>query len=334
MTGRPPRSASRARREFEARRLECSRGFGVPERWEVVWRSHVMKRSATVRLELDSRPESVTLVRAMLSALAESLGLEAELLNDLKTAVSEACNNTVVHAYGGLSGPLVVQVDVDVGGVHVSVRDYGSGIRGLASRDDGMGVGLAVISALASRAEFLTPPDGGGTEVRMWFPLRAPEPTSGRREEVGLADERPAIYSLERRIELSGDVVVTVSPVALMTPVLGRLARALAASARFSFDRFSDVYLVADTIGAHAQRAVSGEQVSFSLISAGKRLELKLGPFTEGSGAQFQRTAAARAQDLPLSMLADEIAVDREGPAETLYVVLRDPGGRSHQATL
>jgi hypothetical protein len=237
-----------------------------------------------------------------------------------------------VHAYGGVSGPLVVHVEIDLGGVTVSVRDYGSGIHGVASRDEGMGVGLAVISALASRAEFLTPPEGG-TEVRMWFPLGAPEPVLGQRQEPALDGEHPATDSLERRLELSGDVVVTVAPVALMTPVLGRLARALAASARFSFDRFSDVYLVADTIGAHAQRAVSGEQVSFALISTGKRLELKMGPFTEGSGAQFQRTAASRAHDSPLSMLADEIAIDRDGPAETLHVVLRDPGGRSHQAT-
>jgi anti-sigma regulatory factor (Ser/Thr protein kinase) len=291
-----------------------------------------MKRSATVRLELNSRPESVTLVRAMLSALAESLGLGAELLNDLKTAVSEACNNTVVHAYGGVSGPLVVEVEMEPRGVTVAVRDHGSGIHNLAARDDGMGVGLAVISALASRAEFLSPPEGG-TEVRMWFPLDTPGSMPGEGEEPGLDRDRERTETLERRIELSGDVVVTVSPVSLMTPVLGRLARSLAASARFSFDRFSDVYLVADTIGAHAQRAVSGEQVSFSLVSTGKRLELRMGPFTEGSGAQFQRTAASKAHDSPLAMLADEIAVDRDGVAETLHVVLRDPGGRSPQPT-
>jgi anti-sigma regulatory factor (Ser/Thr protein kinase) len=290
-----------------------------------------MKRSATVRLELDSRPQSVTLVRAVLSALAESLGLEAELLNDLKTAVSEACNNVVVHAYEDFLGPLKVDIEVTPAGVTTTVRDHGTGMRSIATRDSGMGVGLAVISALAASAEFLTPPDGG-TEVRMWFPIVAP----GTQPLVW--DDRQAEREPEREsaqpdgqpgLELAGDVVVTVSPVSLMTPVLGRLARALAAGARFSFDRFSDVYLVADTIGAHAQRAAAGERVSFSLQSAGKRLELWMGPFTEGSGAHFQRHASKDSHDSPLALLADEILVSRAGRSETLHVVLQDRGGRS-----
>lgn len=283
-----------------------------------------MKRSATVRLELDSKPESVTLVRAVLSAVAESLALESELLNDLKTAVSEACNNVVVHAYGGRPGPLRVEVEASGEGVSTTVRDRGSGMRNLAAREDGMGVGLAVISALAARAEFLTPADGG-TEVRMWFPIgpAAPEELERfedhRRERGSPRDGAPAVA-------LSGDVVVTVSPVALMSPVLGRLARAVAAGARFSFDRFSDVYLVADTLGAHAQKAAAGERISFSLQSEGKRLELWLGPFSQGSGSQFQQSAAAQPRESPLALLADEILVDQNGPAETLRVVLRDRG--------
>lgn len=330
MNGRRPHH--RVRRGPGLRWSDRTHGFGHPHPWEGVGRSHVMKRSATVRLELDSRPQSVTLVRAVLSAIAESLGLEAELLNDLKTAVSEACNNVVVHAYGDFLGPLEVDVAVTENGVTTTVRDHGSGLRSLATRDDGVGVGLAVISALAASAEFVTPPDGG-TEVRMWFPIVAPgtqplvwddgqaEPET-ERESVSASGGQPGL-------QLPGDVVVTVSPVSLMTPVLGRLARALAAGARFSFDRFSDVYLVADTIGAHAQRAATGERVSFALRSAGKRLELWMGPFIEGSGAHFQRDAAKDARDSPLALLADEILVSRAGRSETLHVVLQDRGGRT-----
>ncbi len=54
---------------------------------------------------------------------------------------------------------------------------------------------------------------------------------------------------------LSGDAVVSLSPVSFLGALLGRLARALAARARFSLDRFSDVYLVTDAIAAHAARA-------------------------------------------------------------------------------
>jgi anti-sigma regulatory factor (Ser/Thr protein kinase) len=125
-----------------------------------------------VRLELDSRPESVTLVRGMLVGIGEELALEAELLDDLKTAVSEACNNVVMHAYGDAVGPMTVDFELEGGQIEVSVRDHGGGIRGVSASHDRMGVGLAVISALADRSEFVNLPEGG-TEVRMSFIERA-----------------------------------------------------------------------------------------------------------------------------------------------------------------
>ena len=63
----------------------------------------------TVRLDLDSRPETLTLVRGALGGVADQLALDPELLDDLKTAVSEACNNVVMHAYDDdTPGPLEV----------------------------------------------------------------------------------------------------------------------------------------------------------------------------------------------------------------------------------
>ena len=82
---------------------------------------------------------------------------------------------------------------------------------------------------------------------------------------------------------LSGDAVVSLSPVSFVGGVLGRLARALAAKARFSLDRFSDVYLVTDAIAAHAARAASGERISFGMSTEVRRLELTIGPFRDGA---------------------------------------------------
>ncbi len=56
--------------------------------------------------------------------------------------------------------------------------------------------------------------------------------------------------------------MVSLSPVTLLTGVLGRLARTLAATAHFSLDRFSDVYLVTDTLAAHAAAAAVGDRGS------------------------------------------------------------------------
>jgi len=275
----------------------------------------VIDPSATVRLKLDSRPESLTVVRSMLAGLGEALTFDAELLDDLKTAVSEACNNVVLHAYGGVAGPLSVCLEIGQGGLEVTVRDRGTGIQYVASSaEDRMGVGLAVISALADRAEFLSAPDGG-TEVRMAFLDRAaPVDLLGATAQTILGP--PA--------GLSGDVIVTLTPVGLLAGVLGRVARALAAAARFSLDRFSDVYLVTDALDAHAQSAASGADVSFAIAAGTRRLEITIGPFREGSGACLRSAAVARQSGSPLGMLADELTIQQGRAGEMLRLVVCD----------
>ena len=128
-------------------------------------------RPAILNLRLNSRPDSAGLVRAALGGLAEPFALRPELVNDLKTAISEACNNAVEHAYRGESGAIAVHLDVGLEVVDVSVRDWGGGFQKLAPVGDHLRVGLPVINALADRAEFLTAP-GSGTEVRMGFDMR------------------------------------------------------------------------------------------------------------------------------------------------------------------
>ena len=200
-----------------------------------------------VTLELTSIPENLTLVRGMLGGVAELLAMDAELLDDVKTAISEAANNVVMHAYRGEPGPLKIQLYVSGDGLEAVVRDHGVGMPDETPVEDRLqGVGVPVMQALAQRAEF-RPGDGGGTEVRMLFPAaREGRPLFGF--PVMPAPEDGWTH------KLSGDAVISLSPVTLLPSVLGRLARALAATARFSLDRFSDVYLVTDSISAHAVR--------------------------------------------------------------------------------
>ncbi len=122
-----------------------------------------------MRLSLSNRPENVMLVRQTLAGVAEAVDLDGSQLNDISTAVTEACNNVVLHAYAGAEGPLEVEVYADAGAVAVVVRDHGTGIPspvGGGSKD--AGIGLSVIQALAERADFRRAEDGG-TEVRMLF---------------------------------------------------------------------------------------------------------------------------------------------------------------------
>ncbi|MFZ0044162.1 MAG: ATP-binding protein, partial [Solirubrobacteraceae bacterium] len=99
--------------------------------------------------------------------MAELLAIDPELLDDLKTAVSEACNNVVLHAYGGEAGPMEVCLFVDDERVRVTVEDEGIGLPE-ASPDPTHGIGVSVIRALTEAASF-RPRAGGGTEVEMDF---------------------------------------------------------------------------------------------------------------------------------------------------------------------
>jgi anti-sigma regulatory factor (Ser/Thr protein kinase) len=270
-----------------------------------------------VRLELDSTAETLTLVRGALGAVAELLSLDPELLDDLKTAVSEACNNVVMHAYDGAPGPLIVSLYVRDADIEVVVLDEGSGIPAGASIDDRMqGVGLPIIRALARRAEFRERLEGG-TEVWMLF--------AGIRDGKPLF-EAPSVAAPEDGWtgQLSGDAVVSLSPVSFLGAVLGRLARALAARARFSLDRFSDVYLVTDAIAAHAARAANGDRIGFGLSTGIRRLELTVGPFRSGSGSQLSEDRPVRDVGSPLLLLSDEVQIRPSGREEMLHVVMTD----------
>jgi serine/threonine-protein kinase RsbW len=272
--------------------------------------------SSTVRLDLESRPQTLTIVRAMLSGIADLLTIDPELLDDLKTAISEACNNVVLHAYDGQPGPMVVRLFADAQGIRVTVQDEGVGMPSVGhSSDRPDGIGISVIRALADDVQF-NRGHNGGTEVRMDFAAAR----DGRR----LFDppSEPAADDGVLRRE-AGEVVVSLSPVTLLNGVLGRLARTLAATAHFSLDRFSDVYLVTDTLAAHAATAAAGPRIGARLMAAERRLTLEVGPFRPGSATLLRADAPGRGA-APLVLLSDSVSVESDGGGDVLHVMVID----------
>jgi serine/threonine-protein kinase RsbW len=269
-----------------------------------------------VGLRLESRPQTLTIVRGMLSGVAELLEVDPELLDDLKTAVSEACNNVVLHAYGEGSGPMEIRVFADAEAMRVSVADEGSGLPEPLTAESSPGIGVSVIRALSREVSF-TARAGGGTEVLMSFDAVR----DGRR--LYLVPEVAAARELPFEELADGEIGVTLSPVSLLTGVLGRLARTLAATAHFSLDRFSDVYLVTDTLAAHAESSAAGERILARLSAGERRLDLALGPFRRGTGVALTTGDGGRACS-PLTLLADEISVREWGEDEGVDVVVVD----------
>jgi anti-sigma regulatory factor (Ser/Thr protein kinase) len=123
-----------------------------------------------VRLDLPARPEGVGVVRQALVGVADGLAIDGAVLADAKMAVTEACTNAVVHAYGDDIGRLGVEMFADDEALTVVVRDAGSGIKPRIDRtgSTALGLGLPLIAALSDAFEVRGGP-GAGTEVRMTF---------------------------------------------------------------------------------------------------------------------------------------------------------------------
>jgi anti-sigma regulatory factor (Ser/Thr protein kinase) len=275
-----------------------------------------------VLLRLPNRAENVSLVREMLNGLADALELDQTRVDDIKTAVSEACNNVVLHAYPDGPGPLTVELEINYDEIDVTVRDRGSGIQHITASEDRMGVGLAVISALADRAEFESV-DDGGTAVRMEFT----RPVSSSD-----VPDPPASGTFPDDLKLAGDVVVKVSPIGLLPGVLGRLTRAAAAGAHFSLDRFSDLYLIADEVSSHARSVADRDGVGFSLTTNSGKLALKIGPFPAGSGKRLESGQSPGASAFPLTRLVDELTVEALNGSEVWSLIVRDRRERGTEA--
>ncbi|THF72848.1 anti-sigma B factor RsbW [Cohnella fermenti] len=79
-----------------------------------------------VKLTVPALPEFVDLVRLTLFGLATKLKFSFEEIEDMKVAVSEACNNAVLHAYEGADGHIEVEFAwAEEDELRITVRDQG-----------------------------------------------------------------------------------------------------------------------------------------------------------------------------------------------------------------
>jgi anti-sigma regulatory factor (Ser/Thr protein kinase) len=125
--------------------------------------------------------------------MCEHLGLAGELTERIRLAVTEACTNCVLHAYGdATSATFAVEARVEGDWLLLVVRDYGRGMTPGRQRGDTLNVGLDLIEELADSASVSTRP-GRGTRVAMRFaiPPAAWRFRAGACGDEGLVDTRP-----------------------------------------------------------------------------------------------------------------------------------------------
>lgn len=263
-----------------------------------------------LQMMLPAKAENVAVIRHALAGLAEQIGMDEPGLADLKTVVTEACMNVVVHAYQGEPGPLSVEACPDGDGLTVTVRDKGGGMRPQADVDQpSLRLGLSLIAALSSSFAI----SGGldrGTEVTMRVPLRGGGANGSRSpDEVSL--EPAGVDTTE---------LVTDRP-ELLGPVLARMVGALAARRDLSVDRVSDAVLVTDAIAAAAPTSFADGKVRLGLDDREGGIELRMGPMEVGAAQRIREELEVPDVGGSLEALADELTVDQSDDGE--YLVIR-----------
>lgn len=261
-----------------------------------------------LQMRLPARAENVAVVRHALAGMAEQMGMDELGVADLKTVVTEACMNVVVHAYPDGSGPLLVDAEPDSEGITVIVGDNGAGISPQAdSERASLKLGLSLIAALSSSFSI----SGGldlGTEVMMRLPLKGGGTNGGGPAEPKLV---PEITGTE----------ISVGSAELLEPVLARLVGALAARRDLSVDRVSDAVLITDAISVAAPGRFADGCVRLGLGESGAGLELRLGPMEKGSASEIREELAVPDLDGSLEALVDELEVDESGDGD--YLIIR-----------
>lgn len=262
-------------------------------------------------MSLPARAENVAVVRHAIAGLADRIGMDEAATADLKTVVTEACMNVVVHAYPeGEIGLLEVDAVPDGDGLTVAVRDFGRGISPRPGVDrPSLRIGLALIAALSSSFEIR----GGveqGTEIRMHLPLRSRPIPEGEPE--AMTDAPPVPEATE----------MTVGPPELVGPVLSRALTALAARHEITVDRISDAMLLSDAISAAAPRGFADGHVRLSIADRPEGVELKIGPMTAGGAERLREGLALPDLGGSLETLADEVRTESDGDGDYLVVAI------------
>jgi serine/threonine-protein kinase RsbW len=265
---------------------------------------------SSVQLTVPARAENVAVVRHAFAGLAAAMEMDPETIADLKTIVTEACMNVVVHAYEGKDGALEVRAWAEEDDLVVAVRDYGNGVRPLVDpRRESLRLGLPLIAALSSSFEISGAP-GQGTEVTMRVPLG----TNG-----STAQEAPPT------VVTVGETQLRVPAGDLVAPVLSRVVAMYAARADFSVDRLSDAILLSDAISAHGPDEFLEGTARIAIAEEEGAFVVRVGPLEQGAGQRLLDGMKIPELDASLEGLADEIRVEEGDDGERLVVRIANP---------
>ncbi len=136
-----------------------------------------MKVRNSARISFLSRSSNESFARSVAGAFVSQLDPTLEQITDIKTAVSEAVTNCIVHGYPDRIGNIVMTMDIiEPDTIRISIADRGAGIEDVklamqplfttGNSDERVGLGFSVMETFMDKIR-VTSKLGRGTRVTM-----------------------------------------------------------------------------------------------------------------------------------------------------------------------
>lgn len=135
-----------------------------------------MKNPNEMEMVFDSRPVNEGFARVSVAAFMTQLNPTLEEVSDVKTAVSEAVTNALIHGYDGKVKKIMIRCWIEGQTLYVEIRDEGKGIENVEKAMeplfttrpelDRSGMGFAFMEAFMDNV-YVESELGKGTLVRM-----------------------------------------------------------------------------------------------------------------------------------------------------------------------
>ncbi len=147
-----------------------------------------MNNTNEMSVSFTSNAQNEGFARMVVAAFITGTNPTLEEVSDVKTAVSEAVTNSIIHGYGDDDGKVIINASVTGRKIYLEIIDYGKGIEDIKKAMEPMyttrpdeersGMGFSFMEAFMDKIEVASKP-GAGTTVKMWKEIG----TAGRQYE-------------------------------------------------------------------------------------------------------------------------------------------------------
>ena len=129
-----------------------------------------------IKIEFPSMSVNESFARAVIGSFSARLDPTLEELGDIKTAVSEAVTNCIVHAYPDTLGIITMRARINEDILEIQIKDAGIGISDIRQAREPMfstggeersGMGFTIMDSFMDKMRVRSEPEKG-TTVTMW----------------------------------------------------------------------------------------------------------------------------------------------------------------------